>query len=679
MSSSLLTKRFFRVLITIIALVFFNCGHAFDVLGSWDTKKRSGKVFLGSVMVNNTAEKSRSFSIWDPVSRSLYARYHIPRKSLTKELTTNKNSSNVLYVSGNWGIQLDGWDKPVNRIDDIAEFRGNRFWYLDLKSTQSTSSEKKPVGTSKPAARQLPKWDSVPVDTKRFGRLYMANYGTETVKLTLWNPVVGLKFKEFTLKPNRGYYLPSEGMVVPTRYADKSGLFYSSWGVQDTTNDSKQPIKPLHVVAKWDTSKKRYLSDHWFIKIDTRTETEKQEEKEKSKRRSLQQCKKQLGWYQHLMETTGELLEADSCQDEIDSASETVRNAIKIDYYNGSGVDEALACIKKQRASELEYPDGLRGTMSKAKRACRAAGIDTEEIFLQADSTIASFENILGGRRNQQVSSLRKLRALYASNKDAADNRRQAHREREFQQWAERMSKQSYSTFLDSIGHDNSSAGLTAQSQKIIREYNQAKQHNLKAKQSYHRALAQIERRSKQPDKPAKTAAQEHNKEKVSDRQQSGNRVETVANSTSRAQVRTRSLVTGEPVGKAPAPGTWGRIFHDTGVSSVLPQWSINGFQGIKAGVSCQDGQQGTGVNLAYFLKNESVDNVFVAIEFRAKGTHGELSKSGTGRILLPSQSAQVSSTYVKGIKCEQDNLQVEARANQVIYDKDKPYYIQPN
>jgi hypothetical protein len=143
--------------------------------------------------------------------------------------------------------------------------------------------------------------------------------------------------------------------------------------------------------------------------------------------------------------------------------------------------------------------------------------------------------------------------------------------------------------------------------------------------------------------------------------------------------VRTRSLVTGEPVGKASAAGPWGRVFHDTGVSSVSPQWSISGFQGLKAGVSCRDGQQGTGANLAYFLKNESGDNVFVAIEFRAKGTHGELSISGTGRILSPNQSEQVSSTYVKGIKCQHDNLQIEARAKQVIYDKDKPYYIQPN
>jgi hypothetical protein len=679
MNSSVLTKRLFRLLSTITILIFFNSAHAFDALGSWKTDKGAGKVLLGSVMVNNRSEKSRSLSIWDPVSRSVYARYDFPRGTWTKELKVNKDSSNVLYVSGNWGVQLDGWDKPVYRIDEIAEFRNNRFWYLDLNSDQSTTPEKKSVGVAKVAAKQSAQWDSEPVDPKRFGRLYMANYGTETAKLTLWNPVVGLKFKEFTLKPNHGYYLPIDGMIVPTTFSDKQGLFYSSWGVQDTTNGSKQPIKPLHVVAEWDTSKKRYLSDHWFIKIDTRSEAAKQEEREKLHRRNLQQCKKELDWYQYLMETTGELLEQDSCQDEIDSASETVSHAIKIDYYNRSGVDEALACIEKQRASELEYPDGLRSTMSKAINSCRSAGIDTSAIFVQADSTIASFESILKSRRNQQASALRELRELYISSKNASENRRQAEREKDFQQWAERMNKQNYSTFLDSIGHDKSGSGLTAQTRKNIRQYNQAKQRNLEAERGYQRALAQIEKKSGGSNKASEPTAQERGKGKASGRQQSGSRVATTTTSGGNTQVRTRSLVTGEPVGKASAAGPWGRVFHDTGVSSVSPQWSISGFQGLKAGVSCRDGQQGTGANLAYFLKNESGDNVFVAIEFRAKGTHGELSISGTGRILSPNQSEQVSSTYVKGIKCQHDNLQIEARAKQVIYDKDKPYYIQPN
>lgn len=153
------------------------------------------------------------------------------------------------------------------------------------------------------------------------------------------------------------------------------------------------------------------------------------------------------------------------------------------------------------------------------------------------------------------------------------------------------------------------------------------------------------------------------------------------SSSQSHEQLLTSSIITGEPLSSTPKIGPWSRIAHISNQPLKEPFWPVDGFKGLKAAAVCRDGGTASELNsnVTFFLRNTNNASMFAFVEFRVRGTHRSVEAVASRSIPAGETYRVTSRILANDVKCEMDNMQVEARGNKVQFDEDRGKFIDPS
>jgi hypothetical protein len=167
-------------------------------------------------------------------------------------------------------------------------------------------------------------------------------------------------------------------------------------------------------------------------------------------------------------------------------------------YYGTFEADCLDTTIQRVRD---EFKD-VRRKQDRIRKACRGAGVDVSQMQAEVTRMLDDLEAQHSARVDQLAADMRAIDEAKRQRRAWEKNQHQARLEADFQAWAARSRNSGYQEFLDSIGHDSSASGVTAQARRIVRRHAEAQRRHAKVKTDYSRMVKRLEQMKKSPAPP---------------------------------------------------------------------------------------------------------------------------------------------------------------------------------